>query len=345
MLLPAGYAEMEEEYWQLKNHVAVWDVSVERNVEITGPDAFAFTNLLTPRDLSRCKVWQCKYVVITDQNGGIINDPVLARLGDNHFWLAAADSDLLLWAKGVAVHAGMDVEIREPDVSPMQIQGPKSKDVVQTLFGNQVLEMKYYYCMEADLDGIPVVITRTGWTGEIGYEIYLRDGSLGSDLWERVMEAGQPYNIAPTAPNDIRRIEAGILNYGSDMTLDNNPYEVGLGWLVELEQDADFIGKAALQKIKTEGIQQKLVGVEIQGDPLPAWPEEFWPVHQNGDEIGHMTAAVYSPGLERNIGYALLPIEHTRLGTGLEIDTPWGIAEATVVRKPFVDPKKDIPKK
>jgi aminomethyltransferase len=239
----------------------------------------------------------------------------------------------------------MDVEIREPDVSPMQIQGPKSKDVVQTLFGDQVLEMKYYYCMEADLDGIPVVITRTGWTGEIGYEIYLRDGSLGSDLWERVMEAGQPYNIAPTAPNDIRRIEAGILNYGSDMTLDNNPYEVGLGWLVELEQKADFIGKEALQKIKAEGIQQKLVGVEIQGDPLPAWPEEFWPVHSNGDEIGHMTAAVYSPGLERNIGYALLPIEHTRLGTSLEIDTPWGIAEATVVRKPFVDPNKNIPKK
>lgn len=344
MLLPAGYAEMEEEYWQLRNHVAVWDVSVERNVEITGPDAFAFTNLLTPRDLSQCDVWQCKYVVITDQNGGIINDPVLARIGENHFWLAAADSDLLLWAKGVAINSGMDVEIREPDVSPMQIQGPKSKDVVSKLFGDQVLEMKYYYCMAADLDGIPVVITRTGWTGEIGYELYLRDGSRGKDLWDRVMEAGEEFNIAPTAPNDIRRIEAGILNYGSDMTLENNPYEVGLGWLVDLNQEADFIGKKALQKIKAEGIKQKLVGIELHGDPLPAWPEEFWPVYHNGDEIGHMTAAVYSPGLERNIGYALLPIEQARRGTDLTIDTPWGMTEATVVRKPFVDPKKDIPK-
>lgn len=344
MLLPAGYADMEEEYWQLRNHVAVWDVSVERNVEITGPDAFAFTNLLTPRDLSTCEVWQCRYVVITDTRGGIINDPVLARIGENHFWLAAADSDLLLWAKGVAVHAGMDVEIREPDVSPMQIQGPKSKNVVQKLFGDQILDMKYYYCMEADLDGIPVVITRTGWTGEIGYELYLRDSSQGKALWERVMEAGEEFNIAPTAPNDIRRIEAGILNYGSDMTLENNPYEVGLGWLVDLDQEADFIGKEALQKIKAQGIQQKLVGVEIHGDPIPAWPEEFWTVYQSGSEIGHMTAAVYSPGLERNIGYALLPIQHARLGTNLHIDTPWGKAEATVVRKPFVDPKKDIPK-
>jgi aminomethyltransferase len=344
MLLPAGYAEMDEEYWQLKNHVAVWDVSVERNVEITGPDALAFTNLLTPRDLTECDVWQCKYVVITDEKGGIINDPVLARIGENHFWLAAADSDLLLWAKGVAVHAGMDVDIREPDVSPMQIQGPKSKDVVQKLFGERALTMKYYECMAADLDGIPVVITRTGWTGEIGYELYLQDSRLGKTLWNRVMEAGEEFNIAPTAPNDIRRIEAGILNYGSDMTLANNPYEVGLGWLVDLEQEADFIGKEALRKIKAEGVRQKLVGVEIQGEPLPAWPEEYWPVHQNGSEIGHITAAVYSPGLEKNIGYALLPIEHSRLGTALTISAPWGEADAAVVRKPFVDPKKDIPK-
>jgi glycine cleavage system aminomethyltransferase T len=344
MLLPAGYAEMEEEYWQLKNHVAVWDVSVERNVEIIGPDALAFTNLLTPRDLTQCDIWQCKYVVITDENGGIINDPVLARIGENHFWLAAADSDLLLWAKGVAIYAEMDVEIREPDVSPMQIQGPKSKDVVQKLFGDRILEMNYYYCMETDLDGIPLVITRTGWTGEVGYEIYLRDGRHGTTLWERVMDAGEEFNIAPTAPNDIRRIEAGILNYGSDMTLDNNPYEVGLGWLVELDQEADFIGKEALRQIKARGIRRKLVGVEIHGDPIPGWPEEFWPVHHEGGEIGHMTAAVYSPGLEKNIGYALLPVEQARRGTSLKIDTPWGMVPATVVRKPFVDPKKDLPK-
>ncbi|HEX9921313.1 MAG TPA: glycine cleavage T C-terminal barrel domain-containing protein [Anaerolineae bacterium] len=344
MLLPAGYTDPETEYWKLINEVTVWDVSVERQVEITGPDAFTFTNMLTPRDLTQCSVGQCKYVVITDENGGIINDPVLARLGENHFWLALADSDTLLWAKGVALNSGLDVQIQEPDVSPMQVQGPKSKDVMQILFGDKVLELPYYYFLETELDGIPVIVTRTGWTGEVGYEIYLRDGSQGTALWERVMEAGQPYNIGPIAPSDIRRVEAGILNYGSDMTLDNNPYEVGLGWLVDLDQEADFIGKAALKRIKAEGVKRKLVGVELQGEPLAGWPEEYWPVHQNGQRVGHLTAAVHSPRLEKNIGYALLPIEQTGLGASLVVDTPWGKKEATVVPKPFVDPKKDIPK-
>ncbi len=160
---------------------------------------------------------------------------------------ALADSDVLLWAKGVALNSGLDVQICEPDVSPLQVQGPKAKDVVSTLFGDDVLKLKYYDCMPAELDGIPVVITRTGWTGEVGYEIYLRDGSRGADLWDRVIEAGEPHNIKPITPSDIRRVEAGILNYGSDITLDNNPYEVGLGWLVDLEQEAEFIGKEALK--------------------------------------------------------------------------------------------------
>ncbi len=344
MLLPAGYDDPETEYWHLKNHVTLWDVSVERQVEITGPDAFRFTNMLTPRDLTKCDVWQCKYVLITDNDGGIINDPVLARIGENHFWLALADSDALLWVKGVAINAGMAVQIREPDVSPLQIQGPKSKQVMQALFGDKVLEIKYYYCMEADLDGIPVVITRSGWTGEVGYEIYLRDGRRGDELWDRIMEAGKPCNIRPTAPSEIRRIEAGILNYGHDMTLDNNPYEVGLARLVDLDKEADFIGKDALKRIEAAGPERKLVGVEIHGDPLQGWPEEYWPVYLNGNRIGHLTVAAYSPGLEKNIGYALVPIEHAGLGTGLTIETPFGVLDASVVRKPFVDPKKEIPK-
>jgi aminomethyltransferase len=300
--------------------------------------------MLTPRDLTKCAVGQCKYVVITDENGGIINDPVLARVAEDCFWLALADSDVLLWAKGVNAFAGMDVTIREPDVSPMQIQGPKAKDVVQDLFGDDVLSLPYYHCMEAKLDQIPVLITRTGWTGEVGYELYLRDSRYGKALWDRVMEAGEPYNIAPIAPSDARRIEAGILNYGSDITLDNNPYEVGLGWMVNLEQESDFIGKEALRRIKEEGITRKLVGIKLEDEPLQGWPEEYWPVYANGNEIGHVTAAVYSPGLEKNIGYALVPIEHADLGTALKVETPWGQLPATVVRKPFVDPKKNIPK-
>ncbi len=341
--LPTRYDDFEVEYRALLDDVVVWDVSVERQVEITGPDGFEFANLLTPRDLSKCDVGQGKYVVITAEDGGIINDPVLLRLGENRFWLALADSDVLLWAKGVAYKLGMDIEITEPDVSPMQIQGPKSKEVVRALFGDDVLDLKYYYFLETNLDGIPVIVTRTGWSAEIGYEVYLRDGSRGNELWERVMEAGKPFGIRPTGPSDIRRIEAGILNYGIDMTLDNNPYELGLGWLVDLDQETDFIGKDALARIKTEGTSQKLVGVEIGGDALDLNMTR-WPVKADDAEVGFITSAIYSPRLEKNIGYAMVGIDHAELGTTLTVEAPPGDAEATVVRKPFVDPKKDLPK-
>ena len=343
MFLPIDYADLEEEHHRLLNDVTVWDVSVERQVEITGPDALAFTNLLTPRDLTKCKVGQGKYVVITAEDGGIINDPVLLRLGDNHFWIALADSDVLLWAKGVAYRSGMNIHIAEPDVSPLQIQGPKSKEVLKTLFGDGVLELPYYYFLDTDLDGIPVIVTRTGWSGEVGYEIYLRDGRRGDELWDRVMEAGKAHNIAPTGPSDIRRIEAGILNYGIDMTLNENPYEVGLGWLVNLEQEADFIGKEALTQIKREGVSRKLVGVEIAGDRLDLNMTR-WPVHIDGEQIGYITSAVYSPRLDKNIGYAMVPIEHAVLGSTLTAIVPHGDAKITVVEKPFVDPTKETPK-
>src|SRR3990172_8050623 len=343
MFLPIGYDDLEREYWKLLNDVSVWDVGVERQVEITGPDGFTFTNLLTPRDLTKCRVGQGKYVVITAEDGGIINDPVLLRLGENHFWLALADSDALLWAKGVAYNSGLDVEIREPDVAPLQIQGPKSKEVVKTLFGDKVLDLKYYYFLETKLDGIPVIVTRTGWSGEVGYEIYLRDGSRGVELWEKVMEAGKPHNISPTGPSDIRRIEAGILNHGIDMTLENNPYEVGLGWLVDLAQAGDFIGKEALKRIQKEGVRRKLVGVEISGDRLDLNTTR-WPVSVKGHRVGHVTSAVWSPRLEKNIGYAMVPIEHAEMGTALEVETPKERASAVVVAKPFYDPSKEIPK-
>ncbi len=246
-------------------------------------------------------------------------------------------------AKGVAYNSGMDVEIREPDVSPMQVQGPKSKDVVQALFGDEVLGLKYYYFLETELDGMPVVVTRTGWSGEVGYEIYLRDGSRGEELWDRVMSAGEPYDIAATGPSDIRRIEAGILNYGIDMTLDTNPYEVGLDWLVDLEQEADFVGKAALPEIMMRGVDRKLVGVEISGEPLDL-NMTAWEVTYDGDYAGEITSAVYSPRLEKNIGYAMLSLELTQEGTTVTVDGPSGEVGAAVVPKPFVDPTKEIPK-
>src|SRR5262245_6478168 len=344
MLFPICFADLVEEYHHLLNHVTVWDVSVERNVEITGPDAEKFTNLLTPRDMSKCDVGQGKYVIITADDGGIINDPVLLRLGKNHFWLALADSDVLLWAQGVAYSSTMKVKITEPDVSPIQIQGPKSKEVVKTLFGPKVLKLKYYYFLETKLDGIPVIVTRTGWTAEVGYEIYLRDGSKGVQLWERVMEAGKPHNIRPTGPSDIRRIEAGILNWGADMTLENNPYEVGLERLVDEGKAADFIGKEALAKVKAAGVKRKLVGVRIDGDPV-AFNVTKWPVSHGGKVVGQVTSAIHSPRLKMNIGYAMVPVEHSADGTKLTVAVPGaGDRQATVVPKPFVDPEKKIPK-
>jgi aminomethyltransferase len=344
MLFPICFADFEEEYWHLVNGVTLWDVSVERQVEITGPDAFAFTNLLTPRDLAKCAVGQGKYVVITAEDGGIINDPVLLRLAENHFWLALADSDVLLWARGVALKSGMRVKITEPDVSPLQLQGPKAKDVARALFGEPVMALRYYWFMETKLDGIPVVVTRTGWSGEIGYEIYLRDGSRGDELWERIMEAGRPHGIRPTGPSDIRRVEAGILNWGADMTLENNVYEVGLDYLVDEGKSADYIGHAALQRIKTEGVKRRLAGIEIEGERI-----EFnavrWPVKVDGMRVGQVTSAIHSPRLKKNIGYAMLPVGHAALGGTVSVDIPGtGVRRATIVPRPFVDPKKDIPK-
>jgi glycine cleavage system T protein len=344
MLLPSCFDDPVKEYWKLIEGVTLWDVGVERQVEITGPDAFAFTNMLTPRDLSKCKVGQGKYVLITDENGGIINDPVLMRLGENHFWLAVADSDVLLWTKGVARHSGMKVEIKEPDVSPIQIQGPKSKSVMARLFGKEILEMPYYHFVETKLDGIPIIVTRTGWTGEAGYEIYLRDGSRGVELWEKVMDAGKPDGITPTGPSDIRRIEAGILNYGIDMTLENNPYEVGLERLVDSDKQADFIGKETLKRIKAQGVKRKLVGIEIDGAPLDLNLTR-WAVRRDGKAVGHVTSAVFSPRLKKNIGYAMLPVEHTVLGTMFAVQvTDSEERRATVVKRPFIDPGKEIPK-
>ena len=344
MLFPICFDDLEAEYRHLLEHVTLWDVSVERQVEITGPDAFKLANMLTPRDLSKCAVGQGKYVAITAEDGGIINDPVLLRLGENHFWLALADSDVLLWARGVALNSGLKVNITEPDVSPLQIQGPKAKNVVQALFGDAVTKLRYYWFLETKIDGIPVVVTRTGWTGEVGYEVYLRDGSRGDDLWERIMAAGKPHNIRPTGPSDIRRVEAGILNWGADMTIANNVYEVGLDYLVDDGKSADYIGRAALKLIKAQGVRQKLAGIEIEG-PRIEMNAVPWAAAINGTSIGKVTSAIYSPRLKKNISYAMLPVSQTALQTELTVHIPGaGERKATVVQRPFIDPKKEIPK-
>ena len=343
MYMPVYYDSPVADFWKLVNDVTLWDVAVERQVEITGPDAAWFTQLLTPRNLSNCAVGQCKYVLITDADGGIINDPVLLRLGEHHFWLSLADSDVLHWARGVAVNAGMDVTIVEPDVSPLQIQGPRSADVIEALFGEWVRDLKYYWFRETELDGIPVVLSRTGWSTERGYEVFLRDGRHGDRLWEMIMAAGEPFNIAPGAPSMIRRIEGGLLSYGGDMTIENNPFEIGMDRLVDLDQDADFIGKDALRRIKAAGVRRRLVGLALGGPPLVGGNQSYWPLRSEEDRVGHVTSAVHSPRLEMNMALAYVAVGTDAVGNELSVDLPDGPRGATVVETPFYDPKKLIP--
>jgi glycine cleavage system aminomethyltransferase T len=342
-LFPTNYDDFEAEYRHLLEHVTLWDVAVERNVEVSGPDGFRFAQLLTCRDLSTCEVGQGKYVLITAPDGGILNDPVMLRLDENTFWFALADSDVVFYAFGLAARAGLDVQLREVDAAPLQIQGPKSKDVVRDLFGDEILELKYYRFTRIEVDGIPVIVTRTGWTSEVGYEVYLLDPERGFDLWERIMEAGRPYQIRPTGPVDIRRIEGGIFNYRADMDWTNNPYELGLDRLVDLDMEAEFMGKEALRRIKEEGVSRRIVGVEISGDRLEM-NETRWPVAAAGRRVGDVTSAIYSPRLGRNIGFAWVPVDLSDVGTQVTVETPDGIQEATVASLPFVDPGKRIPK-
>jgi glycine cleavage system aminomethyltransferase T len=348
---PRHYGDPVQEYWDLLDGVTLWDVGVERQVEITGPDAFDFTNMLITRDLSKCAVEQCKYVFLTTQHGGILNDPVLLRLDENHFRLSLADSDVLLWAMALAHNSGFKVDIREADVGPVQVQGPKSKDVMVELFGESILEIPYYYMRKTELEGMDVVVSRTGYTAEVGYEIYLENASRDADkLWSTVLEAGAPHGLKVIGPSHIRRIEGGILALGADMWIDTNPFEVGIGyqWMVDLEGDVDFVGKEALRRIRDEGITRKLVGVEIGGADLGAYNDgamiDFFPVFAEGRRVGQITSACHSPRLSKNIGYAMVPIELAELGTELETETPHGRTSAVVVQKPFIDPDKEIPK-
>jgi aminomethyltransferase len=342
-LFPINYDTFEAEYWHLLDHVTLWDVGVERNVEITGRDGLQFAQLLTCRDLSKCAVGQARYVLITAADGGILNDPVMLRLGENRFWFALADSDVLLYAKGLAARANLDVEIDEPEAWPLQIQGPDSKHIVSELFGPSILELKYYWFREADVDGIPVIVTRTGWSAEIGYEIYLLDGARGTDLWERIMEAGKAWDIRPTGPSDIRRVEGGIFNWGADFDWRNNPYEMGLERLVDIDMQGKFLAESALRRIRAQGVERRIVGVEIEGDPLP-FNSVHWPLTTATRASGRVTSALWSPRLEKNIGYAWVPVQEAETGQRMTVETERGERAATVVPMPFVDPGKHIPR-
>jgi len=342
MYIPRDFGNPEQNFWNLIEKAILCDVAVERQVEITGPDAYKFTQLLTPRDLSKLAVGQCKYVLITNNEGGILNDPILLRLDENHFWLSLADSDVLLWAQGVAVNSGLDVQIKEPDVSPLQLQGPISGEIMVKLFGEDIKDLKYYWLREYNLDEIPLIVSRTGWSSELGYEIYLRDGSKGNELYEKIMLAGKKNGLQPGHTSAIRRIEGGMLSYHADADINTNPFELGLDRLVSLDSDINFVGKDALQKIKQNGITRKQVGIEIDCEPLKGPNTTFWILSKDNTEIGKITSAIYSPRLKKNIALAMVSVEQSQLGNKLQTITNEGKFNCVVVEKPFFDPKKKI---
>jgi glycine cleavage system aminomethyltransferase T len=342
MYIPRDFGSPEKNFWNLIENAILCDVAVERQVEITGPDAYKFIQLLTPRDLTKLSIGQCKYVLIVNNEGGILNDPILLRLGENHFWLSLADSDILLWAQGVALNSGLNVKIIEPDVSPLQLQGPTSGEIMIKLFGDSIKDLKYYWLREYTLDGIPLIVSRTGWSSELGYEIYLRDGSKGNELYEKIMTAGKDYGLQPGHTSSIRRIEGGMLSYHADADINTNPYELGLDRLVNLDSKVNFIGKEALKKIQQEGIKRIQVGLELEGEPLKGPNTTFWSIRKEDEVIGKVTSAVYSPRLKKNIALAMIKINQSKIGNKLKIKTNENEINCTVVEKPFFDPRKKI---
>jgi aminomethyltransferase len=346
MYFPIRFDSFEAEFDALLNAVTLWDVSVERCLEISGPDGFRFAQLLTPRDLSACAVGQAKYVLICDADGGIVNDPVLTRMDENTFWFALASSDALLFARGLRnAYPDLDVTIQEADVAPLQVQGPKSKDLMVKLLGEEILDLKYYFWTEAKIANVPVVVTRTGWTSEVGYEVYTTDTSRGNEVYEAIMEAGEEFGIKPTGPSDIRRIEGAIFNWGADMTYENNAYEMGLERLIDLDSLSDeaCISAAAYRRIASEGVSRKINGVILDGEPFPGLNNVKWPASVDGQHVGKVTSAIYSPRLGQNIGYCWLPAARSNEGERVVVQTEWGTREATVAPMPFVDPSKQIP--
>ena len=335
-LLPAHYGDPAAEYRALTEAVTLWDVAAQRQVEMAGPDARRLAQYLSPRSLASVEPGQCRYVVMTADDGGIVNDPVMICVDRDRYWFSAADSDVELWARGIAHGRGYHVTIREADVATLQLQGPLAPKVAHALGIRNIDQLKYFRWLEANIDGARVIVSRTGWSGERGYEFFLLDAHKADELWEAIMAAGADFGIAPAAPNQIRRIEGALLSYGADMDLSVNPFELGLGWAIDLGQESDFVGKAALRRLASEKPERQLVGLDIGGPPI-APPETPWRIELvDGRYAGRVSSACYSPGLERNIGLALVSSEWAAPETRVVVQAPDGPHEAMIAPLPFV---------
>jgi len=334
-----------EEYKYLTEHVTMWNVAVERQIQVKGPDATKFVDYVITRRAELCKVEKCKYVILCNPQGGVLNDPILLRPYENEWWFSLADSDIGMYLQGVNHDGRWDCEINEIDVAPVQIQGPKAPALMADVFGEKVTKMKYYDMLHAEIAGCPVVISASGFSTELGYEIYLQDATKNAEkMWYTMLDAGEKHNLKVIAPGHHRRIEAGILSYGADLDIEVNPFECGQGWQVDLTKDA-FIGKDALAKIKAEGVTHKLAGLLMGGEPINWYVADFYHVLHKGELVGYVTSAWYSPTQGSNIALAMLPVDLTELGQELEVALPKMYSDqptvpAKVEKTPFRQPAK-----
>ena len=336
MYMPTGYGDPAAEYERLVNGVAMWDVGVERQVALKGPDALRLARYLTPRNLYWITIGQGKYAPICDYRGTLINDPVLLQVSEDEFWFSIADSDITLWAGGIAGALGMDVKVFEPDVSPLAVQGPKSFDVVADLCGDWIRDLKYFGFRDFDLDGIPVVLARSGWSKQGGFEFYLRDGSLGDALWARVAEAGKPYGIGPGTPNYIERVESGLVSYGADTDDATNPFDMGLCKFMDIDQPHDFVGKTALKDIRDKGITRRFMGLMIDGAPFAGTNEQWLDLTSDGSYAGYASASAYSPRAQSNIAVAMVNTDVIDAGVQVAVHIESGVRTADVVQLPII---------
>ncbi len=344
MYIPRDFGNPEQNFWNLINEAILCDVAVERQVQVKGPDASKFVQMMTPRDLSNMQVGQCKYVILTNQFGGILNDPVMLKVEEDCYWFSLADSDILFWAQGLNAKFEYDVDITEPDVSPLQLQGPKSKDIMVKIFGEEILSLKYYWFKKFKLGNINLLISRTGWSSEFGYEIFLLNSNDGDEVYETLMQEGKHLGLHPGHTSTIRRIEGGMLSYHSDMDINTNPFELDLDKFIDLDGSFNFIGKDALIEIKKSGIKRKQVGLIIDCEQFNRPNTKKWDILDAKENIGYVTSAVYSPRLKQNIALAMVNISYAEINTHLQININNNLVDAVVTEKPFFDPNKLIAK-
>jgi len=330
-----GSNSLEDDYWHLRRHVQIWDVGCQKQLEIRGHDAQRLVQLMTPRNIKKLKVGRCAYAPIIDQHAHLLNDPVIIKKAPDHYWLSLADSDIFLWAKGLATGFGLNVEIEEPEVYPLALQGPKAEDLMAKVFGETIRPIRYFRFGMFNFEGHPFLIARSGWSKQGGFEIYLDRPELGSNLWDTMWQAGQEFKIAPGYPNEIERIEGGLLSYGNDMTYEHNPLECGMDRYCDLDDDTDYLGREALLKIRSTGVTRLIRGIHLPGAPLSKTRDEWAVQDDKQNEVGQVSSMLWSPALKTNIGICMVGKDFSPAESQVHVATPEGICPAEICDMPM----------